>query len=306
MAELTNDFSWSFTRHRTFETCRRKYYYAYYGSWGGWEEGADERTKLLYRLKKITTVPMLVGDIVHQVINASLDYLGGHAEYPLEKAEQRAIDQFKQAWRESKEKAWKKSPSRATNLFEHYYQEELSQEALLEFRDALVENVHGFYHSESYGFIKTISKREWLTKEKLTTLDVDGIPVWVKLDFAARYGNRVYIYDWKTGRVVKEDELQLAVYALYAMEHWGVQIEDLRLFDIYLRKQLPVKVKVNQSHILQTEQLIHRSSNAMLNLLEDESSNLAREDQFPLIDNPNICRRCNFKAACYGDHWADL
>ena len=45
-----NDFSWSFSRDSAFNTCKRKYYYSYYGSWGGWNKDADELSKncLLY------------------------------------------------------------------------------------------------------------------------------------------------------------------------------------------------------------------------------------------------------------------
>ena len=39
--EFKNDFSWSFSRDSAFNTCKRKYYYSYYGSWGGWNKDAD-------------------------------------------------------------------------------------------------------------------------------------------------------------------------------------------------------------------------------------------------------------------------
>ena len=34
---LTNDFSWSKSRHEKFSECLRAYYFHYYRSWGGWE-----------------------------------------------------------------------------------------------------------------------------------------------------------------------------------------------------------------------------------------------------------------------------
>ena len=36
MGDIRNAFSWSFTRHRTFQDCRRAYYLNYYGYWNGW------------------------------------------------------------------------------------------------------------------------------------------------------------------------------------------------------------------------------------------------------------------------------
>ena len=40
MADLVNEFSWSRSRDHTFQDCRRKYFYHYYGAWGGWDASA--------------------------------------------------------------------------------------------------------------------------------------------------------------------------------------------------------------------------------------------------------------------------
>ena len=48
MADLANEFSWSRSRDSTFQDCRRKYFYHYYGSWGGWEAGATPEVRRLY------------------------------------------------------------------------------------------------------------------------------------------------------------------------------------------------------------------------------------------------------------------
>ena len=41
MTDLVNEFSWSRTRDNCFKECRRRYYFQYYGSWGGWDAEAD-------------------------------------------------------------------------------------------------------------------------------------------------------------------------------------------------------------------------------------------------------------------------
>ncbi len=61
MAELENTFSWSFSRHSTFEECPRKYWFNYYGAWGGWEYDAPAEARELYLLKKISNLHMLAG-----------------------------------------------------------------------------------------------------------------------------------------------------------------------------------------------------------------------------------------------------
>jgi len=182
---------------------------------------------------------MLVGDVVHRTIDHSLSRLRVGSEYPVEEAKARVIALFKQAWQDN--------ASRNTNLFEHYYDEKPDSDKLLEFKTLMDQSIEGFYESDSYGFIKFISSPHWLSKEKLESFDFDGTKIWVKLDFAARHDDRIYIYDWKTGKQVKGNDTQLAVYALFAQDKWKIELGKLRLFDIYLSKRLPVKLKVSDT-----------------------------------------------------------
>ena len=63
--ELKNEFSWSKTRDQTFRECLRKYYFQYYGGWGGWLKDADARIRQIYMLKNLYTRQMWAGDHVH-------------------------------------------------------------------------------------------------------------------------------------------------------------------------------------------------------------------------------------------------
>ncbi|MEE9167625.1 MAG: PD-(D/E)XK nuclease family protein [Candidatus Neomarinimicrobiota bacterium] len=306
MIEFRNNFSWSFSRHRKFNTCKRQYYYHYYGSWGGWEETADEETRKLFQLKNMTTLPMLAGSLVHDMISAILEGLKNRHEITVRSAEREVIKLFKQAWRQSKNGEWKASPKRKANLFEHYYEESLPEEQLLEIKDTMVESVQGFYLSDAFVFIKTLSPTEWLTKEKLDAFDFDGTKVWVKLDFVARHGGLVYLYDWKTGRQVSEDETQLSVYALYAFSRWGTGVDNLRLLDIYVRKQLPVSVRLNKALVGKAEKVMKESMREMKELLEDVSENRASIDKFPMVEETKVCPRCFFKEICYPEEWREL
>lgn len=306
MTDFKNEFSWSFSRHRKLNTCRRQYYFHYYGSWGGWEESAENITRKLYQLKKMITLSMLAGDVIHRMISIILEALKSGHEIPEKTTVADSIQLFKKAWRESKSGKWKTNPKSKTNLFEHYYDERPTDEQLLGIRDTIIESIRGFYLSDSFAFIQTLSPREWLTKEDFDAFDFQGTRVWVKLDFATRHGERIYIYDWKTGKEVFEDETQLAVYALYALSKWGVEIKNFRLFDIYLKKRLPVKVKLNEALIANAEDVMTQSIDEMRELLDDECENRASIDNFPMVENSAFCKRCFFKEICYPDSWKDL
>lgn len=305
MADLINDFTWSFSRDRTFKSCKRKYYLSYYHSWGGWDASAPADVRQAYILKKITTIPMLVGDIIHNAAEGVLEKLRRKQEPSREATEKAVIREFRRRWKEASNKFWENNPSRATNLFELYYDERPEDVKLIEYRDIMMDCVQGFFDSESYQFIKTLAPVEWLTVEELDSFIYADTKVWIKLDFAARRDEKIYIYDWKTGKEAKEDENQLAVYALYAMEKWQIPLDDLRLFDIYLRKQLPVKMKVTKKIIANAEKEIESSIAAMKKLLTDKNNNVAEQEQFPMTENQRECKRCQFKGACHPD-WKNL
>src|SRR5829696_2054878 len=65
VADLTNDFSWSRSRDGCFDDCKRRYYYQYYGSWGGWAIDAPPDVRRIYILKQLATRQMWAGRIVH-------------------------------------------------------------------------------------------------------------------------------------------------------------------------------------------------------------------------------------------------
>ncbi|MFQ6676662.1 MAG: PD-(D/E)XK nuclease family protein [Fidelibacterota bacterium] len=306
MGDIQNQFSWSFSRYRSFNLCKRQYYFSYYGYWGGWDTGAGEMEKTVYRLKKMMTVPMLVGALVHEMISRILDSLRREREMTLESAREGLIRRFKLRWRESRRGEWKDNPKQKVNLFEHYYGEEMSEEDLLGVKKTMVDSMEGFYESDSYRFIRTLSPRQWLTKEEMDSFDFEGTRVWVKLDFAARHGDKIYVYDWKTGKEVLEDETQLATYGLYATKRWAIALDDLRLFDIYLKKRLPVKMKLNEAIVASAQEVIRHSIEEMQQLLDDRLENRATMENFPMTDDTSLCRRCHFKGVCYPGTWKDL
>ena len=300
--EFKNDFSWSFSRHNMFNTCKRKYYYSYYGSWGGWNKDADDLSQKLYMLNKMTSLPMLAGSIVHDEVERTLKILRYGRSADQEKSKDNVVKNFKQSWAQSKNEEWRDSPKWKTNLFEHYYGKKPSDQDLLDIRDLMVNSIDGFFASDSYRFIQTMSDTQWLAIEDLDSFEIHGTKLWVKLDFAIRHGERVYIYDWKTGKVVNENEVQLAVYAIYAQQKWDVDLRLIRLFDVYLNQQLPVKVKPTDKLISSASEFIQSSVGDMKELLADRENNKAEIELFPVASEDREsypCSYCSFQTVCF-------
>ena len=305
MTDLKNEFSWSISKDRDFQLCKRKYYLRCYGSWGGWERDVDAFTKKIYILKNQANIPMLVGQVVHEAVAAAINSLKA-TTLPVDLAQDLAIGLFKKGWKESKSEKWKQDPKRKKNLFEHYYDEVPTRDKLEEFGQTIQTSVENFYSSDSFRFIKSIRPVNWLSREALAEFQFGEVRIFCKLDFALKNNDGVYIYDWKTGKQIKDDERQLAVYAHFAMDEWAVELENIRLFDVYLRFNTPVKIKVSPELLEQTRDYITRSAGEMKSLLDDPDNNIADIEKFPMTDNLNVCRRCSFKEICYPDTFRDL
>jgi len=63
------------------------------------------------------------------------------------------------------------------------------------------------------------------------SFSVDGVKVWVKLDFAYQEeDDSVRVIDWKSGNSNGEpDPIQLNIYGYYASEVWGIPEEKIHL-----------------------------------------------------------------------------
>ena len=70
---------WSFGRWRRFARCRREFSFYYLAARGGWDPELPETLRELYRLKRLTTVPALVDEILLEIVTGlSARYWNGN------------------------------------------------------------------------------------------------------------------------------------------------------------------------------------------------------------------------------------
>ncbi len=124
MAELQNEFSWSKSRHEKFKECRRAYFYAYYGSWGGWEAEPGSRVRELYVLKKLSSRWQWAGSVVHDALKDMLHRARATGRFwPEEDLVRRTRERARAQWARSREKSYWREASQIAGLVEHEYAE---------------------------------------------------------------------------------------------------------------------------------------------------------------------------------------
>jgi hypothetical protein len=60
-----------------------------------------------------------------------------------------------------------------------------------------------------------------------------------------------------------------------------------------------VRRAVTKKMIEHARSFVARSARDMKALLLDPAQNVARLEDFPMIDRPQVCRRCNFRRLCF-------
>jgi CRISPR/Cas system-associated exonuclease Cas4 (RecB family) len=110
----------------------------------------------------------------------------------------------------------------------------------------------------------------------------------------------VTIIDWKTGRSMSEDvSMQLACYAMYAMDKWGVDPEKVKLVEYNLLANQGVEFSVGVSEIENTKTYIAGSIADMQSVLVDVVNNMPKEESaFLKMQDEGTRANCNFRKVC--------
>jgi hypothetical protein len=282
-------FSWSASRHDTFASCRRRYYYSYYAA------AEDEEIK---RLKRLSALPLWAGSVVHDTIEW---FLKKHDSLPPPEEQDALIRRVVHTgmasdWRESE------MGSLRFRLFEHEYDVPVEQEDKRIAVNTVMRSLRGFFRSDTLREALGAGRERWLALEDLVSFHVGDVEVFLRMDLAFRDAKgRVVIVDWKTGRREgRFNEIQVAGYALYATEQgWATSPEEIATELNYLAIPRAVRRGVTQKKIEHARNFIRKSAGNMKALLLDPVENLARLEDFPMIDRPRVCRRCNFRKLCF-------
>ena len=282
-------FSWSVSRHDTFASCRRRYFYSYY---------AASEDPEIYRLKKLSALPLWAGSVVHETIER---FLKTRDALPVPE-EQDAI--IRAAVHEEMLTGWRLSESGSPGfrLFEHEYETPVDQEDKRIVVNTVMRSLRAFFRSPTLREALAVGRERWLTVEDLVSFEVGDATVLLRMDLAYRAPDgRVVIVDWKTGRGEgRFSEVQLAGYALYAARQgWVAAPEEIETELAYLAIPRYVRRKVDARKLDAARAFIERSARNMKSLLLDPVANLARLEDFPMIDRPRVCRRCNFRRLCF-------
>jgi CRISPR/Cas system-associated exonuclease Cas4 (RecB family) len=281
MSPFKNEFSWSISRDRIFQTCPRQYYYNYYGYWGGWDTGAPERTRQIYVLKQLQNRYMWAGAKVHDCIERTLTNLRrGIAVLDVDRIVEITLNKMREEFRSSREKRYLSHPKTCA-LFEHEYEVPISDADWKKTADNMEQCLRNFYSSETFDMLKDLPQQMWLEVEDFSSFNLDSTKIWAILDCSFRTDDGGgTIIDWKTGRKMSDDvSMQLSCYAMYAMEKWGIGPEKVKLIEYNLLANKDMEFSVSGADIESTKTYISGSIADMQSMLIDVDDNVPKEER---------------------------
>lgn len=313
--DFKHELSWSPSRARTFNGCRRSYYYTYYLMWNGWSWEAPDDRKTVYRLKKATRMPFVAGDVVHRALHR---FFKGRLEWKREFSQQDTADwargQLRRAYKESREGKWRESLSRYTLLAEHLYDEPNIQESTgaaatygKGFIERIDRSIATFFQLPELESVRQAPPSSYLAIDEQdferNCFYWNDLKIHAGPDFAyRREDGTVVIYDWKTGSPREADALQLQVYALYARERWEIPLDQIELVAAYLADGLLKSIPITEEVLQSTVSTMESSIAEMTELHFDAGVEDGDTDDFPMIPGDSVeaetCTTCNFRQLC--------
>jgi hypothetical protein len=282
---FTSILGWSSSRFDTFSLCKRKYFYSYYSKFDN-----EFPKELIDRLKRLTTEPLVVGELTHDVIKTTLERLQ-HSSKPID------MPRF-----ENHIKSLVNKVTGERIFFDSYYSNAIINVAKI--TEEIITNVKSLLDSNRFLWLNAIDmnqRKSWIIEPAgFGETRIGDLKAYCKVDALIPHEGKAYIFDWKTG---KRDDLkhrkQLAGYALFAMKNLNYAASDIIPVVSYLKKGYEEnQLELTYEEIENFHQLVQNETKEMYGFNSDIENNIPiNKNEFQQISG-GICSYCEFKELC--------
>jgi hypothetical protein len=278
---------WSISRYETFDKCKRQYFYTYYG-----KHAREIPQYKIAQLKELTSAPLEIGNVVHDVIEAFLRRL---------QVNDSNIDESR-FFQFAREKA--RQYFSGKTFIEHYYGA-LKVTPLDDACTKISRCLENFITSPCYNWIfmnALTNKTDWLIEPPgFGETRLCGIKAYCKMDFLFPVGDAVYILDWKTGaKDTCKHGNQLMGYAAAANNNFNFPVRLIFPKIVYLFPKFEENELTMKDDLPLFFAKVKAQTEEMYAYCSDVEKNIPRPiDSFPLTPSAGICPYCNFQELCF-------
>lgn len=284
--EFTAILGWSVSRYDVFQNCKRHYYYNYYGKY----DPEIPREKI-DQLKSLTSIPLEVGNVVHDVFKVMLERLQRNPN-PIDQ------NRFYQFAREMTEKYC------SEKTFDEIYYKKITSLDIDEIFDKIKVCLGNFLHSERFPWLmeKALPRSgEWVIEPPgYGETRIEGLKAYCKVDFLFPIGDRLYIIDWKTGKPNREKHhRQLLGYTAWAAYHYQKKHDDICPLVSYLFPEYDeTEADISQKDITGFYRQVVQETEEMYGFCSDVEKNIPKEKPLFEENKTGLCNWCNYRELC--------
>ena len=284
---FTSELGWSVSRYDVFQSCKRKYYHQYYAKHD--EPALRDRALLL---KSMTTVPLEIGNIAHDVMESILHRL-------IKSSQPVDIDRLEKFVHQ---KAQEYVTSKKFLEVHYKEQEQISWEPIAERAFGSIKNI---VTSERFAWILELpqsSKDQWMIEPAgFGETRIEGMKAYCKVDFMLPHEETIYIMDWKTGKPDPEKHRkQLIGYSLFAKYHFDGRFAQIVPMVCYVKEGYEeVQPEITDADISAFVETVRSETAEMKSYNLDEMKNTPKmKASFAMTDNISSCRFCEYRELC--------
>jgi len=286
--DFTYILGWSVSRYETFNLCKRQYYYQYYNKYD-----KDFSVSKINFLKNLTSIPLEIGNVVHDVNKTLLQRLRKNAneinrekflDYTRRKVEKYCNDK---------------------NFFEIHYKQMNNVDTEYIFNQVKICLLNLL---DSYRFKWLVSEAskfgdDWIIEPPgYGETRINELKSYCKVDFLFPVNEKIYILDWKTGKPDSEKHnKQLLGYTTWASYHFESNPENIVSIVSYLNPEYKeTEMSFNEWDVEEFTTQVREETQEMYNFCEDVEQNVPKDkEKFIKTPNEKLCKYCNYYELCY-------
>lgn len=268
-------FAWSPSRQRTWDECRKRYWFTYIA---GYERGNPELRDKVWELKKLTKMIFWKGNLIHEAVSQQIKRAKLGINMGIKSAEMLIAAEVA---------GMKKG--KANKFVEIVNGFEIADG---DFDLVLEEAKHQV--GQFFELWPRWEGVEIVVVEENEIFDLDGVPVNMKIDFQVKTFDEVFInVDWKTGKTREEEtdnSEAIGTYILGTMIKNAVSAEAVSGELIYLRSGKIFPTFRTDEQIQELRSSIIKRGKIMLSVRD--------EKDLPASPGKYRCRDCQFATIC--------
>ena len=283
---FTPKLGWSVSRYSLFETCKRQYYYTYYAKYD-----PDYPTRKILGLKNLTSIPLEIGNIVHDINKTLLERL---------QITSRAIDRdrfFDYARKKTQDYV-------AAKTFQEVHYGRMQAVVADDIFGKIHLSLENVLNSDRLGWIQkraVLKKEEWLIEPPgYGEARIDGMKAYCKVDFLFPVEDRLFIMDWKTGKPdPQKHQKQMIGYTSWACCHFDREPDKITPIIAYLHPAYKeIQLDVNTSDIQAFARRVRKETAEMNKFCENVEKNIPKNKEIFKPAKSRLCDYCNFRELC--------